>query len=128
MKDLDEDAGTDASALLALSHCQPLNDAAHSFRCIHSACAPCSVVSFQKRYLQLGYFIFGLIVPGLIGQWIEGEGGFVVGAVWIGFVGRLLSWHAIWTINSISHWESDTHWHSGSSSSSSSNRSGSDDQ
>jgi len=61
------------------------------------------VVVFQKRYLLWGYLIFGGIVPGLIGLYTDGS--FWLGAFWIGFIGRFISWHCIWTINSFSHWE-----------------------
>jgi stearoyl-CoA desaturase (delta-9 desaturase) len=60
------------------------------------------VVRFQKRYLLLGYLIFGLILPGLLGLLTDGS--FVIGALWIGFIGRFISWHCIWTINSLAHW------------------------
>ena len=33
------------------------------------------------------------------------DGSFLLGALWVGGVGRFLSWHCIWTINSLSHWE-----------------------
>lgn len=61
-----------------------------------------SVLCFQKRYLLHGYVVFGLFLPGLIG--LATDGSFLLGALWIGFVGRFLSWHCIWTINSLSHW------------------------
>lgn len=61
------------------------------------------VAAFQKRHLLAGYLLFGLALPGALG-WISPEGSFWLGALWIGFIGRFLSWHAIWTINSLSHW------------------------
>jgi fatty-acid desaturase len=67
------------------------------------------VVDLQQRWLLPGYLVFGLLVPGLVGAWSEGDftSGFAMGALWIGVIGRFLSWHAIWTINSLSHWEFD---------------------
>jgi fatty-acid desaturase len=53
--------------------------------------------------LLWGYLLFGLVTPGLLGSYLDGS--FLLGALWIGFVGRFLSWHCIWTINSLSHWE-----------------------
>lgn len=61
------------------------------------------VVRFQKRHLLWGYLIFGLMAPGLLGLLTDGS--FLLGALWVGGVGRFLSWHCIWTINSLSHWE-----------------------
>lgn len=43
------------------------------------------------------------MAPGLLGLLTDGS--FLLGALWVGGVGRFLSWHCIWTINSLSHWE-----------------------
>lgn len=61
------------------------------------------VVVFQKRYLLWGYLLVGLIIPGLLGLYLCDS--FFLGAFWLGVISRFLSWHAIWSINSISHWQ-----------------------
>lgn len=63
------------------------------------------VINAQKKYLLYGYVIFGLLVPGLIGRYLLPERSFWTGAMWLGVVARFISWHCIWTINSLSHWK-----------------------
>jgi hypothetical protein len=64
-----------------------------------------SVVVAQKRWLLWGYLLFGVFLPGFLGRWVLPDASFAMGALWIGVVGRFISWHCIWLINSFSHWE-----------------------
>jgi len=59
------------------------------------------VVRWQKKWLLVGYILFGAILPAIQGWWICGSA--IAGIVWIGFVARIISWHGIWSINSVSH-------------------------
>jgi stearoyl-CoA desaturase (delta-9 desaturase) len=60
------------------------------------------VVVFQKKYLLIGYVIFGGIYPALMGKLLSNDA--IMGFLWVGVVARFLSWHCIWSINSVSHW------------------------
>jgi stearoyl-CoA desaturase (delta-9 desaturase) len=60
------------------------------------------VVRFQHKYLLIGYIIFGGVYPAVVGKLLGGD--YMMGFLWIGVVSRFISWHCIWSINSVSHW------------------------
>ena len=66
------------------------------------------VVRWQRRYLLLGYVLFGALYPAVVGRLL----GCTVweGSLWVGVVARFLSWHCIWSINSVSHWVGERHF------------------
>ncbi|RSH94147.1 hypothetical protein EHS25_003950 [Saitozyma podzolica] len=60
------------------------------------------VVRFQhKHYIPIALFS-GLVLPTLIASW--GWGDAVGGFVWGGVMGRLVTWHCTFCINSLAHW------------------------
>ena len=62
------------------------------------------VLMAQKRWLLPLYVVFGLLYPATMG-WLLGGGSERVmdGVLYVGVVARVVSWHSIWSINSVSH-------------------------
>ena len=63
------------------------------------------VVCWQRRLLLPGYIVFGLLYPALLGLALGGSA--MDGLLWPGVMARFLSWHCIWSINSLSHWKGE---------------------
>jgi stearoyl-CoA desaturase (delta-9 desaturase) len=63
------------------------------------------IVKLQAKYLLIGYILFGALLPSVQGWVISGD--WLGGLLWIGFVGRVISYHCIWSINSLSHWKGE---------------------
>ena len=63
------------------------------------------VLMWQKRWLLPLYIVCGALYPAAVGWLLAGPGGggVVDGLLWVGVVARVLSWHCIWSINSVSH-------------------------
>ena len=63
------------------------------------------VLMWQKRWLLPMYIVWGLLWPAAVG-WLLGGGGWrgvLDGVLYVGVVARIISWHCIWSINSVSH-------------------------
>ena len=60
------------------------------------------VVRYQQCFLLLGYVVLGGVYPALVGHCLGC--GWLQGSLWVGVVARFLSWHCIWSINSVSHY------------------------
>ena len=61
------------------------------------------VLMWQKRWLLPLYVLCGLLYPAGVGWLLGGSERAMDGVLFIGVVARVLSWHCIWSINSVSH-------------------------